>query len=393
MYHFASARESLAVAAIIAGAYYQTINYYFLSDDFVLLQQARNFDWSLRTTAKPGGDGFFRPVGNLSLAATYIVAGADARLWHAVGLALHTVNSILVLACGIGMGIPSRAALVAALVFALHGAKPEAAVWIAGRFDLLATMFVLAGLLLFQRGRHAAAWIAMILGMLSKESAYAFPLLLPLATRCRTRRVWPFLTGAAALFALRCWILGGIGGYQDAAAGHAQALRFGWPTLKAFFLRLWMALYFPINWSFEPGRVLAVLGVLYIAFLLALTALGCRTRPETAAFVAIAAIPPLSVLGIGSDLANARVLYLPSVGFALMLASALDRAPPPWFRIGALVVLSFHASALRHNLRPWKDASEYARHGCAAALPGPPGHRLGVPLFVNGHGECLDLQR
>src|SRR5512143_4170919 len=56
------------VAFLIAAAFWRVLDFYFLSDDFILVKQARaSVDalGSLFTTA--GGDGFFRPIGYCSL--------------------------------------------------------------------------------------------------------------------------------------------------------------------------------------------------------------------------------------------------------------------------------------------------------------------------------------
>jgi hypothetical protein len=60
----------------------------------------------------------------------------------------------------------------------------------------------------------------MAAAMLSKESARAFPLLL-IAFGAPLRRTRRFFLLAAVLFALRCWLAGGIGGYRDPLTGHA----------------------------------------------------------------------------------------------------------------------------------------------------------------------------
>ena len=105
-----------------------------------------------------------------------------------------------------------------------------------------------------------ASLVCMVLAILSKESAYIFPLLLVvflIAKRDLSRRrlgvLIPFFVTAVALFAYRWWLFGGIGGYRDPHTGQSQVLTLGFSTLKALALRLWTALYFPINWSKEPG--------------------------------------------------------------------------------------------------------------------------------------------
>src|SRR5438132_2562453 len=202
---------------------------YFLSDDFVLLKHASSLHgafWPLFTTG--GGDGFFRPIGYISLAFTSAYAGASPVLWHATALALHITNTVLVYMLAVMLGRSRLAAIFAAVLFAIHGTRPEAAFWIAGRFDLLSTFFVVCGLIFFIRSQNELASIGyvygfaslacMILAILTKESAYVFPLLLILLLVSDGHWSWRRLTGlisfhfvAAALFAFRWFLFCGIG--------------------------------------------------------------------------------------------------------------------------------------------------------------------------------------
>ena len=77
--------------------------------------------------------------------------GSNPVWWHACSLAIHAANAVLVLFMAKRLGASVFAAGFAGALFAVHGIHPEAAVWIAGRFDLVATFFLLAGLLLFTK--------------------------------------------------------------------------------------------------------------------------------------------------------------------------------------------------------------------------------------------------
>jgi len=109
----------------------------------------------------------------------------------------------------------------------------------------------------------------MILAILTKESAYIFPFLLVLLLVSDGHWSWRRLAGpisfhfmAVVLFAYRWILFGGIGGYRDVQTGESHALTLGLVyTLKALVLRTWAVLWFPINWSREPNKVLAVLAV------------------------------------------------------------------------------------------------------------------------------------
>lgn len=115
----------------------------------------------------------------------------------------------------------------------------------------------------------------MVLAVLTKESAYAFPLLLAATpavllgcSRRDVKRSLPFWALAATLFAIRRWVLGGIGGYPNQRSGKAKVFQLGvLAAAKAAALRIWSALYFPINWSVRPSRGFALLAALSVALI------------------------------------------------------------------------------------------------------------------------------
>lgn len=195
----------------------------------------------------------------------------------------------------------------------------------------------------------------------------------------------------------------GIGGYRDANSGRAEALIFGLGTVKTLVLKLWMALYFPINWSREPGPWLTAAMLVYVGALAWLAA-GRPKRVIIASavgFILVSAIPPLHLLGISADLWNSRLLYLPSVGFSFALAGAVDglRGRGRW--IVPAVILAFHFAALQHNLAQWERVSDGARSGTSVAVEcvgadtkritdfGVPGTLRGVPFFLNAFSDQL----
>lgn len=422
--HRAWVRAALAcaVALITFLALARSLDFYFVSDDFVITTRAATVipqNLGAQFTAG-GGDGMYRPIGNVSLALSSAWAAFDPLRWHATALALHTANCILLLLLAWRIGASRWAGLFAAVLFGIHGACLEAAVWIAGRFDLLATLFVLAGLLLFARSCpesgakryafQAGALGCLILAVLTKESAYVFPVLLLLyllskrgAPGYRIVDVIPFFITAAAVFAYRWSLFGGIGGYV--VGGKQQAFSLGLAsTLKALAMRLWAALYFPINWTVEPG---IVLGLLALACAVCLVWLAFTARPRSRlwfplGFVLVTVVPPLHLLLIGAHLGNSRVLYLPAVGFCLFLALAVDGLEGWPRRVIPVVILAFNLVVLQHNLACWEYASARTKSACeAAAQYAWPGQKLavagmpmtirGVPFFANGLAECLEM--
>src|SRR5882762_1713107 len=177
-----------AIACLVAGAFWRAADFYFLSDDFILLKYARTFSYNFHTLfATPGGDGFYRPLAYISMALTSGWAGVSPACWHWIGFALHAVNSILVFFLARVLGLPRLASAFAAALFAVHGTRPEAVIWVATRSDLLATFFVLIALITFILSWSETHWslllravslLSMFLAFLSKESSYTVSLVL-----------------------------------------------------------------------------------------------------------------------------------------------------------------------------------------------------------------------
>ena len=394
---------ALGVAAISVIALRRVLGIYFLSDDFILVRigeqwNAAAFRYSM---THGGGDGFFRPLGFVSFALNARWSGADAVGWHAGSLALHSANCVLVLLIARRLGASIAAAGFAGALFAVHGIHPEAVAWIAGRFDLMATFFLLSGLLLFTMGGgvgwHVAALSCFTVAALTKESAFIFPLLIAgyaRTTRQPLRSTMSYFGLAAILFAYRWSLLGGIGGYIDRATGRPAALSLGvGSTLKAVAVRLWSSLYFPLNWSADPALPLALLAIVYMA---ALVWLAVSTRPSRlllplAAAILVSVIPVLSLLAGSPALSGSRVLYLPSVWFAILLALALDGIPDRARYALGTVILLFHCAALQHNLSFWEAASARVKAACAMGVPAVPDTIDGVPALANGRAECIEI--
>ena len=393
--HVALAAGAAALLSLISQA--RVLGLYFLSDDFILVQQANLWTWSnlVPVFTAGGGDGFFRPVGLLSLAVNATWAGTDPRVWHASALALHTANAALLTWLAARLGLSTLASFLAGALFAMHGANPEAVAWIAGRFDLLAVFFTLTGMLLFTWDQRWPALVCCACALWSKESAFVFPILLLLQVR-RLRPTIPFFALTALAFGYR-WILqGGIGGYLSSESGRPSVFSLGLATTaKVIFVRLWTSLYFPINWSVEPSLLLAVLALAMVAAILFVAA---RSKPGPLVWFALAALlvsilPPLHLLGGAADLSGGRLLYLPTVWFCLMLAAAVEGVSEKAAKSACVAaLLAFHGMALAHNLGSWETASRQVRQICADGGKGAiPADIEGVPAFRNGLPECISM--
>ncbi len=415
----------LAIAGVLlatVAAFVPSLWFPFLFDDYVHLLFVSTESW--RTLIErvvihhpTGGDMFFRPLGDLTFHLTYQWSGFDFRRWHLTSLVIHALNTLLVLLlsrriCGGWLG-----ACAGALFFGWQAAHVEAVSWVSALYDLLATLFVLMALLevTAERKRYLAAAAFAALACLSKESAYCLPLLAgfsAILVRRDARRIswWKTLCVSAAcalVFLYRYWYLRGIGGYRTASG--ALAVHFQWlSALQAVGLRLWAVLFIPVNWSVTPnpalrlGFVVLLLGVLGFA---ACASLRPRRLALLAAFTACAALPAISLLLIGTDLAGARILYLPSVGAALLWASIAESVPNRKIAIALCSLLAlFQLSALEHNEAVWGSVARMARQACVDAgailrhhpqgtllALNLPRTRNGVYFLQNGFPACVAI--
>jgi len=367
-----------AVLLITALCLLPILSFPLVCDEYVLAVLARNMGpqamWHALTHG--GEDHFFRPLADASLALDGMAG------WHLLSLALHLINTALMFLFSWRLFRSARAAFWAAAFFGIHGTRAESVAFLA-RFDQLAVLFVLGGLLLFDRYLEsrrgwllAASCVVMLCGLLSKESAYVFPLLALwlLAfrgqwTRDRIRDTVPSFAITAATFVYRWSLLGGIGGYTDRATGRPQILNIHLLALvKALSLRLWGILYFPINWSEQPEPWLAAAmaaAVLALLGLVLLARTGWRKAGFAVAFSLLASLPVAHMLLIGADLRGAAHVYLPSVGFCLLLSLAIDSVhqAPLSGAIGA-ALLVFQGAALLHNNLIWSRTAQLAEREC-----------------------------
>jgi len=172
----------LALCGFVIVAYLPSFSVPFVFDDnpnilFNPLVQPES--WSQLTESLVGERDRNRPVAKFSFAVNYLVGGLDAWNYHAVNLAIHLVNSvILFFLVRILAGSPlspsplARNALAfafaASLVWAVHPVNTQAVTYIVQRIASLATTFYLLGLLFYVlwragnlRGRWAATGFVM----------------------------------------------------------------------------------------------------------------------------------------------------------------------------------------------------------------------------------------
>lgn len=413
-------------ALLIVSAFLPTLTAPLLHDSYIHVEYARRLSFAEQWHAawvRPLPEYlFFRPLGFLSYWLDSRWAGVTPGLWHAWNIAAHVVVSGLVWLLARRLAMPRFPALITALVFALHGSRPEVVAWAAARFDLLATLFVLLTLLAVHRYATdgakvwlAAALASALLALLSKEAAYCLPLLtlllIPFDARTDRKRValaaGLLLVLCGGLFGWRSVYLSGLGGYTTAAGGSSLLQFSAVRSAKALFYRQWAILFFPINWAQSPGptlQIATVTGIVAAAGFLRFSQASRRLLGASLGFVLLAALPAQHLLLIGMDLNGSRILYLPAVGMALFWGFAVDSCR--WRAARYLLpagLLAFHLTALEHNLAIWREVAELSQRTCQdlgrklaadprpVAVPDLPATHDGIFFLNNGFPQCVEI--
>lgn len=350
-------------------------------DDHVFLALARHIEspWALLFQDSLGAF-FFRPLGMFSWWLSVKALGAEAPAQLAVNVALHTANGMLIYALLRQLAIAPIVAALAGLLFIAHPAAFSAAAWLSDRFDLLATLFGLLGLIAVERflrtpskPRMAMAAVALLAAILSKETGFALTLVAALmiawriegshASGARARRTLLAVIAAVAVAALavRPLVLRPVDAVMFLKSGVLATL-WGGATK-------WLA-HLPDFFVVLQGSALAVaawgaaLIALAVVTLLppALTELRTANRLRIAATglalalsTALAQAPvflaspifPYALEGkaLFEPLAASRFYYLPLAGLALVLAVMGDAVAASRPRIGHIATVVAIAAA------------------------------------------------
>lgn len=310
----------------------------------------------------------YRPLTFLGYWFQHRLHGANAGAFHLVNVALHAVVTLLVFAVGRRFGLGRLGAFAAAVVFAVHPIHTEAVTNVVGRAEVLSAAAVLGALLCTLRARDedgeerewlTVAAVLFAAGLLCKENAFVFLPLLAIAL-AMAEGWWPgdprrdrptygslarpfvlFGAIAAGYLGLR-WLLFGtltLGddvSWLDNPLAHTPALvRAGTATVVLFdsLAQLVVPWHLAADYSFDQVPLVESPAdprlLLALATLTALALLFWRLRrraPAAAAgvlfFLASISLTSNFLFAIGT-IRGERLLYLPSVGFAIAVGALL----------------------------------------------------------------------
>jgi len=382
----------------------------------------------------------YRPFTVLSFALNEALAPGNAAAFHAVNVVLHAAVTILVFWLALDL-FNERIAVIAAALFAIHPLHTEAVTSIVGRAELLAALFGLLAILSAGPIDTAAArwprraWLGLsvlcfALAVFSKESAVT---ILPLVMLYRvTRRGEPLVAGTwrevrsldwfpyvlcIGIFVFfRFLVVRTLGGIPtDKLTPLDNVLAFvPWPVrLQSASGIVWD--YFgllnvplvlsadysynqvPIVSSWVDARCLSGWVLLGAATMVVVLARRPAVR-FTVAFPLVTLLVTANVLFPIGTIKAERLLYLPSVGWALLVAFGFDQlARIPRYRavcavVGVFVFVAFAARTWVRN-EDWKDnPTLFASTARTAAHSAKAQYNLGTALQASGRPAAAVAQ-
>lgn len=326
--------------------------------------------WGFHNPAVLGN--YYRPLFFLWLRVNYMLFGLRPWGWHLTSLLAHLGVTLLVYYLASKLFGDRLTAATAALIFGIHPVHIEAVAWVSGVTDPSMTFLVISSFLCYlescREGRRSwAGWAASLglyaLAMLAKETAIVLPLLIfahqwilgpgagerdaPGSKVARLRRgiryAAPYLALIPVYLLVRATALRGLSHVITPLSLSTIALT--WPSLLWFYLRL---LVWPLGLSpcyetpyishaellnfFAPaGGVIGAALILWLWAGWAANSVTSRSGTAKSRAIAFASawllVPILPLFNLSvfpkGDLVHDRYLYLPSVGFSLLLALGL----------------------------------------------------------------------
>lgn len=357
--------------------------------------------WATVHKDSPAANIYYRPLQMTTYRMVVDVAGVSPVALHGISLLFAAGSVLLAFVLFMHLTGSLELAFAAAALFAVLPVHTEAVDWISALPDLGCTLLVLAAFLLYlppssiknsgPPNKRAQRWVPVglslacfVLALLWKETAVVLPLLIAVyVCVVASEGPWPSRIRPAVLASLPYWVL--FGGYLllrlqllGAIAGRQRNWQLS-PLQLALTIPWLMAQYwwkllvpFPLNAYrlFEPATSLldprALAGLAFVALaatFLIVAARRWRLACFSAAWVILCLLPVMNIDAVGRNVVAERYLYLPSVGYCLLVvllaAAALQRVPEARRRLVggaslAVLVILFAGITVARN-RDWQD--------------------------------------
>ncbi len=207
--------------------------------------------------------GMYQPIPVLAFAVNYHFSGSNSRPYKLFNLLIHMLNVVLVFVFVKKIIGNAYAALLAAVLLAVHPMNVESIAWLSARSTGLFTLFYLLALLAYlrylQNGRKyknlALTFVLFLLALFSKSMAATLPLVLFVMDAWQQRRFNKAAIFEKIPFFVLSVIFGLISIKAAASFGHIEVLEADYTLFDRLFLLSYgvafylVKLFFPVNLS------------------------------------------------------------------------------------------------------------------------------------------------
>jgi hypothetical protein len=328
---------------------------------------------------------------------------------------LHVFNAALVWKLSLALRYTANTAAAAAVLFATFPANVEAVVWVSGIQDVMLTTLTLAACLVAVSEKRKRHWIALpvlsVAAIATKETGIALPALLLIVLSSRPEpgtwgsrfRTWlPVAVATAFAVGVRLLVRAPAGNVLVESRYH----------VKELLVRPFAYLTVPTHSEIAASvpALFAVMAAVLVVASFRTGLIGSPGRRWGHVLWVLAAVVPLQrYFYVSEHLEGARYLYLPSVGWSLLLADLLtafgnSRVLAVGGRVLVAVVLGGQLWLMSMNLKPWIEAAhlrdrvltaaqhELASSQCRSAFFGSvPDTVEGAQVFRNGFHIALGV--
>ncbi len=357
----------LIIISISILVYKEVLYHNFVSDDWAIIVRREDFLKNLSNIKvlfliPQDGEGFnfrnqlyrylvatrevsYRPLNTLSYFIDYKVWGLNPQGYHLTNLGIHILNALLVYQLGLSLDLGWLGGLVAGLVFALHPLQVEPLAVVSFREDILACFFLLISILLFlsilkkgkSRFKLITSFLCYFLAILCKENVLVYPLIITglifiNRDKSISQSIKFYLT---AMFLVTAFFVFIRFYYNPAIAVNSSVLSQGMfsEILTVFHV---FAIYF--QWMFIPWGIKFYLvnqakpvskfslvifsDIIITIIILVVLFYNILRRRDKAGFAALwitVNLFPLVFIRYLASMLAARYLYIPLVGFAILV--------------------------------------------------------------------------
>lgn len=335
--------------------YLNSLHGKFIWDDYCYVKDnvhITNFSYLPKLFTEDIGSGsgiptfFYRPLQMFTYMLDYALWGLNVFGYHLVNIMLHILVSLCIYWLSVTFFEDQGVAFLAGLLFIVHPVHVEAIASISGRAEPLAAIFMLAAVILYfkqlsfgSKRLYALTLLSFICALLSKESALIVPFLLLLSNYTFKRKIkrglfLSFLSVSFIYIIVRAFILKHF--LIKTLLPYTPDLGSFFERIPAFFVAAayyFRILLFPFNLRVDYGDRLfrftdpAAIAGMAITLFLIFCALKRKEKDKLLFFSVfwfyLTLLPTANIYKINDSFMKEHWLYIPSIGFFLIVARTL----------------------------------------------------------------------